>query len=394
MSTSIDIAKVRDDFPALKNFVWLQNGGVSITPLPVAREHATRMEELLERGPLHIAFPQEEYPRRARSMDVLAHFFSCQVSELALMRGVSEAFQTVLRGIDWHAGDRVLITEDEEAALLLPLLHLRDVSGIEVIKVSLVADPHEQLALFERQMNERTRLLAVSHVTTDRGFRLPVERLCEAARARGVLSFVDLAHSAGLFPLSLRDLGCDFAGLLSYKWMYAPYAAGALFVRREMLDVLQVRYAGGRSQAALDFEGDTYSLRDSAERFQYGPWSWPLVHAWARSLEYLQSIGLAAIEERTQQLATHLKEGLAELGAELYTPTSAESSAALVSFGYGEVAGKDLCAALRQRWNIVVKALPHGRQGLRASVAFFLLDDELDVLLSGLHALGKERRSK
>lgn len=390
MATSIDVEKVRGDFPALKNYIWLQNGGVSITPLPVAREHAARMEELLERGPLHIAFPQEEYPRRARSMEVLAEFFSCKASELALMRGVSEAFQTVLRGIDWRSGDRVLISEDEEAALLLPLLHLRDVCGIEVVKVALVADPQEQLALFQGQMDERTRLLAVSHVTTDRGFRLPVELLCVAARARGILSFVDLAHSAGLSPLSLRALGCDFAGLLSYKWMYAPYAAGALFVRSEMLDVLQVRYAGGRSQAALDFEGDTYSLRDSAERFQYGPWSWPLVHAWARSCEYLQSIGLAAIEQRTHVLAAHLKEGLADMGAELYTPACAESSAALVSFGFGAMAGKDLCTALRQRWNIVVKALPHGREGLRASMAFFLLDDELDALLNGLRVLGKE----
>ncbi len=390
---AIDLDRVRGEFPALENVVWFQNGGVSITPLPVAREHAERMQELLERGPMHIAFPEEEYPRRAHSMEVLANFFSCDVSELALMRGVSEAFQTVLRGLDWSAGDRVLISEDEEAALLLPLLHLRDVCGIEVVKVALVADPQEQLALFRREMDERTRLLAVSHVTTDRGFRLPVEPLCVEARARGILSFVDLAHSAGLSPLSLRAIGCDFAGLLSYKWMYAPYAAGALFVRSEMLDVLQVRYAGGRSQAALDFERDTYRLRDSAERFQYGPWSWPLVHAWARSAAYLQSIGLPAIEQRTQELAAFLKEGLADSGAELYTPTGAESSAALVSFGYDGIAGKDLCTALRARWNIVVKALPHGREGLRASITFFQLEEEIDALLNGLRVLGKENRS-
>ena len=86
---AIDLDRVRGEFPALENVVWFQNGGVSITPLPVAREHAERMQELLERGPMHIAFPQEEYPRRAHSMEVLANFFSCDVGELALMRGVT-----------------------------------------------------------------------------------------------------------------------------------------------------------------------------------------------------------------------------------------------------------------------------------------------------------------
>ena len=216
--------------------------------------------------------------RRRQSMETLARFFSCR-EEFALMRGVSEAFQTVLRGLDWQAGDRVLVSDDEEAAVLLPLLHLRDVRGIELIRIPVLDDADEQVALFERHFDAHTRLIALSHVTTDRGFRLPVERLCAAARARGILSFVDMAHSAGLWPQSLSDIGCDFAGLLSYKWMYAPYAAGLLYVHRERLDALQVRYAGGRSQG-LDFERGVYRLRESAERFQHGPWS-GRQYAWA-----------------------------------------------------------------------------------------------------------------
>ncbi len=387
---AIDIERVRADFPALSQFVWMQNGGVSITPAPVAATHAERMSELFERGPMHIVYPEEEYARRAESMATLARFLGCAVDELALMRGVSEGFQTVLRGLDWQAGDRVLITQDEEAALLLPLLHLRDACGIELVKVPLVDDEDEQVALYERHMDERTRLLALSQVTTDRGFRLPVERLCAVARQRSVLSFIDMAHSSGLWPQSLRGIGCDFAGLLSYKWMYAPYAAGVLFVRREGLDILTVRYAGGRSQRHLDFEQDTFSLRQSAERFQYGPWSWPLVHAWARSVEYLQEVGLAAIEKQTQNLTDRLKEGLLELGAELYTPRAFGRSAALVSFGLYNNEGAWLSEALRHRWNIVIKALPHGRPGLRASMAFFLLDREVDALLDGLRTLVTE----
>ena len=107
---------------------------------------------------------------------------------------------------------------------------MRDRHGVELVKVPLLADPEEQLDAFAARFTERTRLLAVSHVTTETGFRLPVAQLCAQARARGILTFVDLAHSAGLFPIDLTELGCDFAGILSYKWMYAPFAAGALYL--------------------------------------------------------------------------------------------------------------------------------------------------------------------
>src|SRR5262245_46863440 len=100
----MDIAKIRADFPALRNYTWFQNGGVSITPLPVANEHARLMRELLERGPMHIVYPEEEYPRRRRSIERLSRFFAAEPGELALMRGVSEAFQTALRGIGWRRG--------------------------------------------------------------------------------------------------------------------------------------------------------------------------------------------------------------------------------------------------------------------------------------------------
>lgn len=388
----MDLAKYREDFPALRQYTWFQNGGVSITPAPIADEHARLMRELFERGPMHIVYPDEEYPRRQRSMERLARFFGVEAGELALMRGVSEGFQTVIRGMSWKRGDRIVITADEEAALLLPALHLRDRFGVEVVKLPLIDDVEAQVEAAVALMDDRTRLLALSHVGTDLGFRLPARPICDAARERGILTFLDLAHSLGLYPMSLRELGCDFAGLLSYKWMYAPYAAGALFARRERLDDIEVTYAGGRGEKWLDFENDRYELHDTAGRFQYGPWSWPLVHAWAAAADYLDGVGLEAIWERTTALTTRLKQGLRDVpGAELYTPASPELSAALVTFGVGGRTGEELRLALRHRWNTIIKPLPHTREGLRASITFFALDDEVDTLLEALRTLAGEK---
>ena len=144
----LDIQKIRDDFPALKNYTWFQNGGVSLTPSPVAEKHSKLMREILERGPMHIVHPDEEYTRREKTMSRLAQFFSVNVGELGLMRGVSEGYQTVLRGLNWECGDQILITDQEEAALLLPSLHLRDRFGVEVVKVPLFDDIEEQIKAF------------------------------------------------------------------------------------------------------------------------------------------------------------------------------------------------------------------------------------------------------
>ena len=308
------------------------------------------------------------------------------------MRGVSEGYQTILRGMQWQAGDQIVITTNEEAALLLPALHLRDLFGVEVRKARLVDDMDGQIAAVEELLTERTRLVGLSHVTTDLGFRLPVRQICDLARQRGIPTFLDLAHSVGLYPMPLRDLGCDFAGLLSYKWMYSPYATGALFIRKERLYDVQVTYAGGRGEKWLDFENDRFELHDTAERFQYGPWSWPLVHAWAFAADYLAGIGMEEIWARTVALTTRLKQGLKEIpGSTLYTPESPELSAALVSFGLRGWGGEELRLELRQRWNIIIKPLHHGGDGLRASVTFFLLEEEIDQLLEALRQLAAER---
>lgn len=387
----MDIEAIRSEFPALSRYTWFQNGGVSILPRCVTDVHARLMQELLERGPMHIVYPDEEFPRRQATMQRLASFFAVAPGELALMRGVSEAYQTVLRGLDWRPGDEVVISEDEEAAILLPSLHLRDVSGVKVVKLPLRPDPHDQLAAVADCLTDRTRLVALSHVTTDLGWRLPLREICELCRERGVLSFADLAHSAGIFSIDLHELSCDFAGILSYKWMYSPYAAGLLYARDSSQDAIMVRYAGGRSEKSLDFEQDLYELQHDARRFQYGPWSWPLMHAWAAAVDWLDRIGLPQIHARTTALTGRLKQQLQEIpSATMFTPQPAACSAALVSFGLAAWTGNALAETLRDRWKMIVKPLPHTRDGLRISVPFFTTETEIDRLASVLAMLAAE----
>jgi selenocysteine lyase/cysteine desulfurase len=118
------------------------------------------------------------------------------------------------------------------------------------------------------------------------------------------------------------------------------------------------------------------------------------VHAWAVSADYLTGIGLDAIWQRAVALTTRLKRGLQEIpGGTLWTPEAPELSAALVNFSIEGADGKRLSAALRERWNLVIKPVERGAMnGLRASVPFFLLENEVDYLLAAIRTLAAEAR--
>ena len=116
-----------------------------------------------------------------------------------------------------------------------------------------------------------------------------------------------------------------------------------------------------------------------------------MIHAWAFAAEYLEGVGPENIWERTTELTSRFKQGLATIpGSVLYTPESSDYSAALVAFGMGNLSGAFMCDALRKRWNIITKSIPHSREGLRISMTFFTLKDEVDFLLEALRTLVSE----
>ena len=163
------------------------------------------------------------------------------------------------------------------------------------------------LAAIATRITPNARLLAFSLVTMVRGWCTPARAVCDLVRARGALSFVDCGHSAGLLPLSLSEIGVDFAGIINYMWMYSPYAAGALFIRCEQLESLARAFGGGRYARDYDFADNRFTLTDSAERYQHGPLSWPLIHSWARAARWLREITPPEMYERTMELTARLK---------------------------------------------------------------------------------------
>jgi cysteine desulfurase/selenocysteine lyase len=156
-----------------------------------------------------------------------------------------------------------------------------------------------------------------------------------------------------------------------------------------------VRWAGGRSERLLDHAGERFELHEDARRFESGPWSWPLVHAWAAALDHLEAVGLERVAGRAAALTGRLIRGFDAIdGVTVHTPSDPAHRAALVAAGVRGWTGPALERHLRIEHGIVVRALINDRDGIRASCAYFTSEAEVDALVDAISTLpGEPTRS-
>jgi len=229
-------ATVQQSFSVTRGIVNLNNGGVSPSPRMVTeafvrytwqQEDATAytMWELLE--------PQSETIRTG-----LAEIFGCDAEEIAITRNASESLEVLLMGMDFKPGDEILTSTQDYPRMLTTLRQreMREGLKLNLIKVPVAPRDVNDLATpFERAVTPRTKLILVSHQINLTGQIMPVKKVCEMARARGIETIVDGAHSFAQFDFKQADLGCDYFGTSLHKWLYAPKGTGMLYVRREKI---------------------------------------------------------------------------------------------------------------------------------------------------------------
>jgi selenocysteine lyase/cysteine desulfurase len=160
-----------------------------------------------------------------------------------------------------------------------------------------------------------------------------------------------------------------------------------LYVRPDAATKPALRYAGNRSERYLDPDDERYELREDTGRYQYGPWAWPLVHGWARSLDYLSEIGVEQIWSRTQSLVGRLHRGLSGLPDVSVVSPMPPGAGALVTFSIPGITAQQARKSLLDDYSIWIKAVPGARNLLRASIPFFTTEDEIELLIRAVEAL-------
>jgi selenocysteine lyase/cysteine desulfurase len=304
---------------------FLNNGSLGIAPRPVVEAVTGCLTR--DAGLASDEYPRWGYETLDEHRAELARYLGCPKDSLALTHNATEAMSVIANGIDLQAGDEVVLTDQEHPSGREPWLVRQARYGIQVrvVKIPLPPKDPEQLAgLLASAIGPRTRVVSFSGILTTTGLIMPVRAICDAARARGVVSVVDGAHMNGQIPLRLEDLGCDYFAGSPHKWLFAPAGCGLLYGRPEMLDRLWPAIAtGGWDDRKL-----------GAARFmRIGTNNRAVIEGLMAGLRFHLSLGSPRVYGRIHQLARMVLDRARQLDyVELLTPDDDRMFGGLVAF--------------------------------------------------------------
>jgi len=286
--------------------------------------------------------------------------------DIALVKNTSEALSFVAFGLDWKAGDNVVISDEEFPSNRVVWEALKP-QGVDVVQVSLKGDDPEAALL--AACGPRTRLLSVSSVQFATGTRLNIERLGHGLKQRGVLFCIDAIQHIGALPFDVQASQCDFAMADGHKWMCSPEGLGVFYCRAALRPHLKLHEFGWHMlEHSGDYGREEWQPAASAQRFECGSPNTLGAMALDASLSLLEEIGMEQVGNAVLERMKWLEEGLSAIsGVQLHSSREAERRSGILTFSVDGLQANTVWQQLMQ--NQVV-CLPRG-PGIRFSPHFY-----------------------
>lgn len=394
----LDIDEIRKDFLILKSgVIYLDSTASSLTPEPVLEKMLEYYHEYranVERGVHRLSARASEEYENARKK--VADFINAKsTSEIIMTKNTTEGTNIVANGIRWKKGEKIVTTVLEHHSNYIIWLRARDKYGLKVEVVTPRAPVTKgilDLADFEKRIDDKTKIVAVSQVSNVLGVIQPIRDIAKIAHEHGAYVLVDGAQSVPHMKVDVQELGCDFLAFSGHK-MCAPTGSGVLFIRREVAEDVEPLIIGGGSIA--DVGTDYYKLDASPRCFEGGTPDIAGVIGLGAAVDYLTKIGMNKIEAYEQVLVKRMYDGLSALRhVEVYGPEP-EHRVGIVPFNVGDLNPHDVALALDVSANIMVRSGHHCAQPLsktvickpgtvRASSYFYNTLSEIDTLVSAV----------
>ncbi len=302
-----DVQRARADTPAVENLLHFNNAGAALSPAPVVDATCAHLRREAEIGGYEAA--EEALAALTGTYHSIARLLGCAPAEVALVDNATRAWAAAFYSLSFRAGDRILTGRAEYASNVLAFLQVAARTGARIEVVP--DDEHGQIdvAALTGMLDQRVKLIALSHVPTNGGLVNPAPAVGAVARAAGVPFLLDACQSAGQIPLNVREIQCDMLSATGRKYLRGPRGTGFLYVRREWIERLEPPLVDLHS--ATWTGAATYELRDDARRFEV----WESYVAGRIGLgvavDYALQWGLDRIEERVSGLAERLRTALA-----------------------------------------------------------------------------------
>jgi cysteine desulfurase/selenocysteine lyase len=399
---SLDVSKIRDDFPILsrkvygKSLVYLDNAATSQKPRQVISaltEYYEGYNANVHRG-VH-ALSMEATDRYEEAREKVARFIGARQSEEVIWtRNTTEAINLVTGSwarSNLQPGDEVVVTEMEHHSNMVPWQMVTQERGATLRYLRLGDDGKLDLDDIDTIINDRTKMVSIVHASNSLGTINPVKEITARARAVGAAVMIDGAQSVPHMSVDVQDLDCDFLAFSGHK-MLGPTGIGVLYAKREVLETMEPFLTGGEMVLSVTLDGADWN--DLPMRFEAGTPNIADAIALGAAVDYLDSTGMDNIRRHEVQLTGYALSCLREIEElVIFGAEAAEDRGGVVSFHTPDVHPHDLGTYLDQQ-GIAVRTGHHCTMPVmrklgvpattRASFYLYNTEEEVDQLVDSL----------
>jgi cysteine desulfurase/selenocysteine lyase len=348
-SHGYDVAALRAQFPILdqqvngRHLAYLDNGASTQQPRAVTdavAHYATHLHSNVHRGVHTLSQLATDAYEGARER-VRRFLNAASTREIIFTRGTTEAINLVAQ--TWgrakiRAGDEIIVSALEHHANLVPWQMLAAASGARLRVAPIDESGQLRFAAFEALLNERTRLVAITHVSNALGTVVPVARVIEAAHSHGVPVLVDGAQAVAHLAVDVRQLGVDFYCFSGHK-LYGPTGIGVLYGREALLEAMPPWMGGGDMIRTVSYETSTWN--DLPYKFEAGTPNISGAIGLAAAMDFLEELGIDKAAAHEHQLLTAATAALMRVPG-VHVHGTAEDKSAILSFTLQGVHPHDL----------------------------------------------------
>lgn len=394
-----DVEKVRNDFPILsrkihgKPLIYFDNGATAQKPRAVIDaivKYYSEDNSNIHRGVHTLSQKATELYEQSR-ITVQKHIHAASPQEIIFTRGTTESINLVAHSFRSFIGERdeILISETEHHSNILPWQILCDEKKASLKVVAVNENGEIDLAAFEKLLTERTRLVAVTHVSNTTGVISDVKKIIHLAHQKRVPVLIDGAQAIPHLKVDVQELDCDFYCFSGHK-VYAPTGIGVLYAKESWMSKFVPYQSGGGTIKTVSFSRTEYA--EGPLRFEAGTPNIEGAIALGSALDYINHIGLDNITAYESELVAYATAKLKQVkGLRIYGDVA--HKAAVISFNVKDIHPFDI-GTLLDKQGIAVRTGHHCTQPLmehfcvpgtvRASFAFYNTKEEIDTFIAAL----------
>ncbi|MBS7658143.1 MAG: cysteine desulfurase [Candidatus Bathyarchaeia archaeon] len=396
------VEEVRKDFPILNSgLIYFDNAASSLTPEPVIQkmlEFYRCYRANIERSVHKLSQKASREFEEAR-IKITKFINANSEKEVIITKNTTEGINLIANGINWQKGDKIVTTLIEHHSNFIVWLKLKRKFGVDVKIIKPNKEGKFNIKDFEEALDEKTKLLSITHVSNVLGSITPVKELTKIAHKVKAKVLIDGAQSTPHIPIDVKEIGCDFFVFSGHK-MLGPTGIGILYIKEEHLNDVEPPFIGGGTISEVS--SSDYILNESPMRFEAGTPPIAEVIGLGAAIDYLSKIGLKNIEAYEKKLIEKMDSELRKIDkVEVYGPKEFTEKIGLTSFNVKGLTPHDVALTLDASANIMVRsghhcAMPLTKEllglsegSVRASLYLYNTMEEVEKFLSIIEEIAK-----